>query len=672
VFSEPTSGMDPYSRRSTWNIIQRNKKGRVILLTTHFMDEADILGDRIAIMAEGKLQCIGSSLFLKGAYGVGYTLTVVKDQNHGIANAVGAEKALAKKLNEFDGKGRSPSFSEGDNVTISRGNQRELRERQTHQITELVQRYVPVAEPLSIVGAEQSFRLPFSAANNLANMFEEMEKTKAKLGIMEYGISVTTLEEVFMRVGKSAHSDAAALTDGDTEAAAANAYAAPKVADGIASPVQVAPSAVVSEPLATRSTAEMKALGENRPSETEPAWVEDSGWSAFYYHFRALFIKRAIIGKRDQRMVVCQLILPVMLVVLGLGLLMIRPNLTQPDYILSSDQYNPEMNVEYRNYVPFMVVPNEGSVGNVGPAMVTKFNGNDDQGVAGVAVPVTTDPAFANGDTEGVFSGCSNGATPLYNLSSWLLDPVVTEGETQIDEHGSTRYGAVVVDGSTNETSLVYNVMVNASAIHGVGVYVNEVHQSFLQVKSGIATAKITTRNFPLPRTFQQDNQEASENAFVTALFCMIAFCFIPASFATFVVKEREVKAKHQQVISGVSIYAYWVSTWAWDTISYLPTAALVIAAVYAFDVPSYTTDDAGDAYALLFLLAGPAVASFTYIVSYLFVSHSTAQIMVMFINFITGLGLMVCSFVFTLVHSTRAMNVHLRYFFRLFPAFCL
>jgi ABC-type multidrug transport system ATPase subunit len=37
VLDEPTSGMDPFSRRSTWNIIQRNKKGRVILLTTHFM-----------------------------------------------------------------------------------------------------------------------------------------------------------------------------------------------------------------------------------------------------------------------------------------------------------------------------------------------------------------------------------------------------------------------------------------------------------------------------------------------------------------------------------------------------------------------------------------------------------------------------------------------------------
>lgn len=39
ILDEPTSGMDPFSRRSTWNIIQRNKKNRVILLTTHFMDE---------------------------------------------------------------------------------------------------------------------------------------------------------------------------------------------------------------------------------------------------------------------------------------------------------------------------------------------------------------------------------------------------------------------------------------------------------------------------------------------------------------------------------------------------------------------------------------------------------------------------------------------------------
>jgi ATP-binding cassette subfamily A (ABC1) protein 3 len=42
------------------------------------MDEADILGDRIAIMAEGDVQCSGSSLFLKNRYGVGYNLTIAK------------------------------------------------------------------------------------------------------------------------------------------------------------------------------------------------------------------------------------------------------------------------------------------------------------------------------------------------------------------------------------------------------------------------------------------------------------------------------------------------------------------------------------------------------------------------------------------------------------------
>lgn len=45
-----------------------------MLLTTHYMDEADVLGDRIAIMAEGVVKCCGSSLFLKKLYG---TLSII-------------------------------------------------------------------------------------------------------------------------------------------------------------------------------------------------------------------------------------------------------------------------------------------------------------------------------------------------------------------------------------------------------------------------------------------------------------------------------------------------------------------------------------------------------------------------------------------------------------------
>ncbi|CAN0579737.1 unnamed protein product, partial [Ectocarpus sp. 12 AP-2014] len=157
VLDEPTSGMDPFSRRSTWSVLQRQRKGRVILLTTHFMDEADTLGDRIAIMAEGELRCMGSSLFLKGLYGVGYTLTVIKADEGG-----------------GDGGGA------------------------------LVLRFVPEALTVSKVGKERNYRLPFASSSKFVDMFREIDSRKEQLGVAGYGVSVTTLEEVFLRVGHGA------------------------------------------------------------------------------------------------------------------------------------------------------------------------------------------------------------------------------------------------------------------------------------------------------------------------------------------------------------------------------------------------------------------------------------------------------------------------------------
>ncbi|XP_035828410.1 ATP-binding cassette sub-family A member 3 [Aplysia californica] len=79
ILDEPSSGMDPGARRHLWDVLQRNKRGRTVLLTTHYMDEADALGDRIAIMAEGVVKCCGTSMFLKKLYGAGYHLIIVKD-----------------------------------------------------------------------------------------------------------------------------------------------------------------------------------------------------------------------------------------------------------------------------------------------------------------------------------------------------------------------------------------------------------------------------------------------------------------------------------------------------------------------------------------------------------------------------------------------------------------
>jgi ABC-type multidrug transport system ATPase subunit len=76
LFDEPTTGLDPHARRELWSVIQAFKKDRCVLLTTHSMEEADALCDRVAIMQEGRLRCIGYPQALKQVFGSGYHVTL--------------------------------------------------------------------------------------------------------------------------------------------------------------------------------------------------------------------------------------------------------------------------------------------------------------------------------------------------------------------------------------------------------------------------------------------------------------------------------------------------------------------------------------------------------------------------------------------------------------------
>ena len=68
ILDEPTSGLDPYNRRALCDLIRKFKQGRTIIFTTHYMEEADVLSDRIAIMNHGEIKCCGSPLFLKQVF----------------------------------------------------------------------------------------------------------------------------------------------------------------------------------------------------------------------------------------------------------------------------------------------------------------------------------------------------------------------------------------------------------------------------------------------------------------------------------------------------------------------------------------------------------------------------------------------------------------------------
>lgn len=149
---EPTSGMDPSARRALWDLLIQEKKGRTILLTTHFMDEADVLGDRIAIMADGDLKTVGSSFFLKRRFGAGYRLICVKAQ------------------------GCDPK-----------------------NLTELLKGYIPGIELETNIGSELTYVLNENYRSEFRIIFAELESRAQQLKISSFGVSLTTLEEVFLK-----------------------------------------------------------------------------------------------------------------------------------------------------------------------------------------------------------------------------------------------------------------------------------------------------------------------------------------------------------------------------------------------------------------------------------------------------------------------------------------
>jgi ABC-2 type transport system ATP-binding protein len=82
---EPTTGLDPQARRQLWDLIEQFKSaGRTILLTTHYMEEAERLCDRVAIMDRGKVIALGTPGGLIASLGVAHLIELTSDAGSGL------------------------------------------------------------------------------------------------------------------------------------------------------------------------------------------------------------------------------------------------------------------------------------------------------------------------------------------------------------------------------------------------------------------------------------------------------------------------------------------------------------------------------------------------------------------------------------------------------------
>ncbi|RWS28178.1 ATP-binding cassette sub-family A member 1-like protein, partial [Leptotrombidium deliense] len=152
LLDEPTSGMDPLSRRCLWQNIQNAVRTQCsVVLTSHSMEECDILCSRLAIMVNGRFCCIGSPQYLKHKFGTGYTITLRLSEKH-------------------------------------------------YNWNEAIQ-LIKTAFPCCILRAHHHNMLQFTLPTNniaLSAIFITLQSAKQSLRLQDFSVSQTTLDQVFV------------------------------------------------------------------------------------------------------------------------------------------------------------------------------------------------------------------------------------------------------------------------------------------------------------------------------------------------------------------------------------------------------------------------------------------------------------------------------------------
>ena len=436
-------------------------------------------------MGDGKLKCYGSSLYLKSVYGVGYNMTLEK-----------------KNPVDFDNE----------------------------QMSRTVQQYIPEAKLLSDAGTELSFQLPLSSSDKFQSLFNYFDDNETALGIRSYGMSVTTLEEVFIKVAHGTE-----LQNPTEEVLKKNVGA---LEIGTANT-----AAVVSADPENGDKAGSSG-GFRRLGEEQQFWF-------FVRHMHAMIMKRALYFSRDKKAWVFMYGFPFFLVLIGM-IVQLVTNFTvnQPSLTINTSLYNGGIS---SNFLPSAY--NDASTYCISPQFLDNYSNCSK--VSQQPKIVSGIPSSNNYPTTPITT-----AVNITDMSNFIWK---NRNKYQASQFGAfSLYNDTIVDGKIS--FLQYLVHANYSAVFGMPLFQTLMAQGVLRSVAPSASLQLSLQ--PLPYTQTQLNQKTGINVSLIAYFILLAIPWVSASYASYIVREREVKSKHVQMVSGVSIYAYWLGTWIWDFVS--------------------------------------------------------------------------------------------------------
>jgi len=419
----------------------------------------------------------------------------------------------------------------------------------------------------------------------------------------------------------------------------------------------------------------------------------------FMYHVKAMMYKRMLYFMRDTRSWIYQYVVPVVFVLIGMLILRFRNDSSyQPPLTFDTAVYNTQITtnilpVPY-NSAPFICAVSQYNkeaglqCSNITSSPAPIYPGLTQKTIMENALKASNLPLVPMGDdvnsvseiSEFMYAHRNDHAASVYGgitIVDLRIQNMTTFNYPSSSAWSNLAFFTLLTLPENaltlmyqRTTSISYAIHANITAVHAGPVYGALFADAV--AKSINPSTSIKISYFPLPKTDQEIQAQSNYNIQVVVDFIMLAISFIPAAFSTYIVREREVKAKHQQFVSGVSIPAYWISTFLFDIISYQPTVWMIIILIAAFPNTKLLSGLKHHQLAAvigLFQLFGTSITGFSYIVSIFFNSPSTAQIATIFLVLILGFILSIVGFVLRILSDTRDLyNKTLRYIFALFP----
>ena len=591
ILDEPTGGIDIYSRKSIWKILKELKNSnKMILLITHFMDEASFLADHIAILKKGKIVIQGTNRQLIDNYGKYVSIKINKKLSQQKAqeiadyiktnHCINSPKVKSKNKNNKDlSNEESKSSSEDQNTTaFTLGSDYDKMNNQVFLET--------YRERIIIRIPTKNF--DFANANKLLEYLEGKD-------IKNYVIIKDQLEDVFI------------------------------------------------------STIDNKININDRKDYTQITNIKRLAINYGYIgklknDFKISFFKRL----KDYKTIIIEIIFPIILTLIACLV-----------------SYVEWLEDNKSNYIDLNNFSNDTQTIFFEFSNLSNF-----EDYYSILYSDASEEKKKLKNYE--FKYLRNmGGKEDYSLSLNIIgfmNTIFRYTENQNISNNTASFYLIAADKESHQYE--FATLISTKKSHSPIAFTNYLLNNIIKFEIKKTEYKqyldnVGIINSPFRLTYEERKNKKSRNGATLVFFISIGLSLIPSNFILTIIKEKENKSKHLQLLSGLSLLVYWINNYIFEIAKYFVISVFSLSIIKIFNFYEYYIIS-------LYVLYGPALISFTYCLSYFLNKEGPGQTIALFVNLFFGTLGGSAVLILRTNKNLKKLGEVISYILRLVPTFCI